>query len=253
LHHLVTIAVATMALAAPDAGEFKLQTSDPAKAAQGAPGAKPSKILSTKTEAAMKFIVVEKDKGPVKGVVILLTSPTGERYYTEETDADGYAETLVPVGKKYEITYLVLGRKDIAANVTVTSEPKQTIKLTLRFKRMPPPPPFVLSGVNFDTGKAILRPESKDKLDVVAEFMQHKRRAQVEISGHTDNVGKAKTNKDLSAKRANACKAYLVSKGIDSARISAVGYGGERPVAPNDTEENRQKNRRIEVVERQPG
>ena len=253
MHHLVTIAVATMALAAPDAGEFKLQTSDPAKAAQGAQGAKPSKILSTKTEAAMKFIVVEKDKGPVRGVVILLTSPTGERYYTEETDADGYAETLVPVGKKYEITYLVLGRKDIAANVTVTGEPKQTIKLTLRFKTMPPPPPFVLSGVNFDTGKAILRPESKDKLDVVAEFMLYKRRAQVEISGHTDNVGKAKANKDLSAKRANACKAYLVSKGIDSARITAVGHGGERPVVPNNTEENRQKNRRIEVVERQPG
>ena len=66
----------------------------------------------------------------------------------------------MPVGQKYDVTYLSLGRGDIAATVTVTNEPKQNIKLTLRYKRLPPPPPFVLTGVNFDTGKAIIRPES---------------------------------------------------------------------------------------------
>ena len=53
-------------------------------------------------------------------------------------------------------------------------------------------------------------------------------------------------------KRAQACRDYLVSKGIEGARITAVGYGGERPTVPNDTVENREKNRRIEVVEQQP-
>ena len=189
--HLVTIAVATLNLAAaPDAGVFKLKTSDPASRG---PGATASKLVPTKTEAAMKFFVVEKDKGPVKGVVICMTSPDGTRYYTEETDAEGFAEVLVPVGQKYEVTYLSLGRKDIAANVTVTGEPKQTIKLTLRFKKMPPPPPFVLTGITFDTGKTTIKPESTDKLDVLAEFMRYKKRARVEISGHTDNVGKPKS------------------------------------------------------------
>jgi outer membrane protein OmpA-like peptidoglycan-associated protein len=82
--------------------------------------------------------------------------------------------------------------------------------------------------------------------------MRLKKSARVEISGHTDNVGNPRTNKTLSAKRAEACRAYLISKGIEGARITAVGHGAERPVAPNDSEENRQKNRRIEVVELQP-
>jgi outer membrane protein OmpA-like peptidoglycan-associated protein len=136
--------------------------------------------------------------------------------------------------------------------VSVTSEPKQNIKLTLRYKRLPPPPPFVLTGVNFDTGKATIRSESMSQLDLVFEFMRRKKSSRVEISGHTDNVGNAKANKALSARRAEACRSYLISKGIDAGRITALGHGAERPVVPNDSDDNRQKNRRIEVVEQQP-
>jgi outer membrane protein OmpA-like peptidoglycan-associated protein len=249
MHHLVPIAVATIALAGPDAGEFTLHDSGVAKDAHGA---KASKIVPTKTDAAVKFFVIDQEKGPVKGVVICLASPADVKYYTDETDAEGYAEALVPVGQKYDVTYLSLGRKDIAATVSVTNEPKQSIKLTLRYKRRPPPPPFVLTGINFDTGKATIRPESTARLDIVVEFMKHKRSAQIEISGHTDNVGNSKANKQLSTKRAQACRSYLTSSGIEGSRITAVGYGDERPVAPNDTDDNRQKNRRIEVAELQP-
>jgi outer membrane protein OmpA-like peptidoglycan-associated protein len=252
MYHLVAIAAATMALATPDAGDFVLKDSEGGKTAhssKNAQGASPSKIVATKTDAAMKFFVIDKDKGPVKGVVICLASPGGAKYYTEETDADGYAEVLVPVGQKYEVTYLSLGRSDIAASVTVTNEPKQSIKLTLRYKALPPPPPFVLTGITFDTNKAIIKRDSAERLDVVAEFMKHRRSARVEIAGHTDNVGKPKANKTLSTKRAESCRAYLIAKGIDGSRITALGFGGERPVVPNDSAENREKNRRIEVVE----
>jgi outer membrane protein OmpA-like peptidoglycan-associated protein len=240
------IAVATMALAGRDAGEFQLRDSDAAKGARGAPK---SKIVSTKTEAAMKFFVIDKEKGPIKDVVICLTSPTSAKYCTEETDAEGYAEVLVPVGQKYDVTYLSLGGGDVATSVSVTNEPKQNIKLTLRYKGLPPRTPFVLKGVNFDTGTAVLRHESALRLDLVVDFMKRRKSAVVEISGHTDNVGNAKTNKALSTKRAQACRTYLIDKGIDGSRITAVGYGGERPTVPNDSDENRQKNRRIEVVE----
>ncbi len=110
----------------------------------------------------------------------------------------------------------------------------------------------MLTGITFDTGKAYVRSESAVRLDIVYEFMRLKKSARVEISGHTDNVGNAKSNKTLSAKRAQACRAYLISKGIDGSRITTVGYGGERPVTANDSDEGRQKNRRIEVVELQP-
>ena len=243
------IAVGTMALASRDAGEFELRDSS---AAKGAHGATKSKIVATKTEAAMKFIVTDKESGPIKGVVICLTSPASTQYCTDETDAEGYAEVLVPVGQKYDATYLSLGGGDVATSVTVTNEPKQNIKLTLRYKRPPPRTPFVLKGVNFDTGTAVLRHESALRLDLVVNFMARRKSAVVEISGHTDNVGKAKTNKELSLKRAKACRDYLISKGIEGSRITAVGYGGEKPTVPNDTDENRQKNRRIEVVELPP-
>lgn len=233
--------------------EFQLRESDSARSAQGAAA---SKIQATKTEAAMKFIVLDKDKGPIKGIVISLTAPNGTKFYTEETDAAGYAEVLVPVGQKYALVYLSLGRKDISANVIVTNEPNQNVKLTLRYKRpaLPPQsgagqPRFVLSGVNFDTGKAKIRPESFARLDAVAEFLMHTKHARIEISGHTDNVGNAKTNKALSQKRAQACRDYLVAKGIEADRVVAIGFGDERPMAANDTEEGRQQNRRIEATE----
>ena len=255
MRHLVTLTLALVGLAAsaasraaqPDSGvgnDFVLHDS----ASKDAHGAKGWKIEPTKTDAAMRFIVLVQDKGPVKGVVISLTAPSGNKYYTEETDAEGHAEVLVPVGQKYELTYLSLGRKDIAAAVSVTNEPNQNVKLTLRYKRTLPPP-FVLSGVTFDTGRVVIRSESYPRLDIVVDFMTHKRSAHVEISGHTDNVGNPKANKALSAKRAQACRAYLISKGIDRSRLKAVGYGDERPIAPNDTEEGRQRNRRIEARE----
>ena len=148
------IAVGTMALATRDAGEFQLRDSDTPKGAQGATQ---SKIKPTKTEAAMKFSVTDKENGPIKGVVICLASATSAKYCTDETDAAGYGEVLVPVGQKYDVTYLSLGGGDVATSVTVTNEPKQSIKLTLRYKRPPPRTPFVLKGVTFDTGTAVLR------------------------------------------------------------------------------------------------
>jgi OOP family OmpA-OmpF porin len=232
--------------AADEKPEFKLQDTH---TATGAHGATASKIRPTRTEAAMKLFVVDKDKGPVKGVVIFLTGPDKTKYYAEPTDSEGYAEVLVPVGKTYDITYLSLGRGEIAATVPVADEPSQSVKLTLRYKRERPPKPLILDGVNFDTAKATIRPESFSHLDAVVEFMVHKKNARVEISGHTDNVGNAQANKTLSEKRAQACRNYIVSKGIDKKRLDAIGFGDEHPIAPNDSDEGRQKNRRIEAKE----
>jgi outer membrane protein OmpA-like peptidoglycan-associated protein len=233
-----------------EANEFVINDSSGASSAQSA---KPSKIKPTATAAALKFFVIDKDKGPIKGIVISLTAPDGKKYYTEETDADGYAELLVPIGQKYDIVYLSLGRRDVAAKVTVTDQPRQNLRLTMRYQRIDPPPGeqerFVLDDIYFDSGKTVLRPQSFPRLESIVEYMTHKKTARIEISGHTDNVGKPKTNKALSLKRAQACRDYLIAKGIDAGRIVAVGYGDERPIAPNDTEDGRQKNRRIEATE----
>lgn len=232
--------------------EFVLQKSPSAKDAPPRPA---SNIKPTHTEAAMKFTVIDKEKGPVRGIVVVLTGADGKKYYTPETTTEGYAETLVPVGQAYELVYLSLGRRDVAAKVTVTNEPNQNVRLTLRYKRYVPPPDapaepnFILDGVNFDTAKATIKPESYPRLDAVVEYMTYKPASRIRIAGHTDNQGNPKANKTLSQKRAEACRDYLAKHGIDKGRIEAVGYGDEQPIASNDTDEGRSLNRRIEATE----
>jgi outer membrane protein OmpA-like peptidoglycan-associated protein len=83
-------------------------------------------------------------------------------------------------------------------------------------------------------------------LDILVEMLTLYKEAFVDIEGHTDNVGKSEANKKLSQGRADAVKAYLVSKGIDESRLTAIGYGDEKPVADNKTAAGKAKNRRVD-------
>lgn len=225
-----------------DAGEFGINEADKSSRP------KQAKLKATDTEAALRFFVIDKQKGPIDGIVVSLTSPTGKTYYTEETDKEGFAEVLVPIGQTYDLVYLSLGRRNVAAKVQVGNEPRLNLKLTMRYEREEPTKPFVLDDVQFATGKATIAPDSFPRLDAMVEYMTHKKTARIEISGHTDDAGKKAVNKKLSQQRADAVRDYLASKGIDADRIKAVGYGDEKPIAPNDTSEGRQKNRRIEAI-----
>ncbi|MFD2522634.1 OmpA family protein [Emticicia soli] len=106
---------------------------------------------------------------------------------------------------------------------------------------------IVLNNIFFDSGKAELRPESFAELDKLLLLLKGNPQVKVEISGHTDNVGKDTDNLALSQSRADAVVSYLVSKGAIATNVKAVGYGETRPIAANDTDENRQMNRRIEM------
>ncbi len=106
--------------------------------------------------------------------------------------------------------------------------------------------PIVLEGITFATGKADITPESEQILMQALKTLQTYPDISVEISGHTDNVGSNSSNQKLSQRRADAVKGWLVAKGISSDRITAVGYGEEKPRVANDTPENKRLNRRIE-------
>ncbi len=220
-------------------------------------GEKPSQIQASKTHAALKLVVVDKKTGPIEGITISVTgSKDKKKLYAAPTDSKGYTELLVPVGQDYELVYLSLGFTETAATLPIADKPNQNVRLTLRYTRILPKKGvsgggsgIVLGGITFDTGKSTIRPESFDQLDKVVEYLAHKPGAKVEISGHTDSVGNKAGNKSLSLERAKACVEYLVKKGIERSRLSAVGHGDERPVASNDTPEGREKNRRIEARE----
>jgi outer membrane protein OmpA-like peptidoglycan-associated protein len=108
--------------------------------------------------------------------------------------------------------------------------------------------PIVLEGIRFRSSSAQILPESERILNDVYETLRDNTQIVVEIHGFTDNTGTAVRNLKLSGERAAAVRQWLVTKGIPAERLTARGFGAENPIAPNDTAENRAKNRRIEFV-----
>jgi outer membrane protein OmpA-like peptidoglycan-associated protein len=108
--------------------------------------------------------------------------------------------------------------------------------------------PIVLDGIVFKTGSAEITPVSEEILMQAFNTLDRHPEIFVDIQGHTDNVGKHDSNMKLSKRRADAVKTWLVNKGIVSNRITTTGFGPDKPIAPNTTDEGKQKNRRIEFM-----
>lgn len=105
-----------------------------------------------------------------------------------------------------------------------------------------------INNIFFEFGKADLKPESFPDLNRLVALLQAKPKLEIELGGHTDNVGSDDANNKLSAARAMAVVKYLTTKGIIQGRLKASGYGKSRPVTTNDTEEGRAQNRRVEFT-----
>jgi OOP family OmpA-OmpF porin len=127
-------------------------------------------------------------------------------------------------------------------------------------KDVPPPPPHlpplpvkervaVILNILFDFDKAVVKDKYHEDVKKIADLMQEFPDKNITIEGHTDNFGTEKYNQKLSEERAKSVRQYLIDKfGINGSRLTAVGYGEEKPIANNDTVEGRQKNRRVEAV-----
>ncbi len=107
---------------------------------------------------------------------------------------------------------------------------------------------IVLQNVQFESNQSVILPISYDELNRVRIFLNENQTVQIEIQGHTDDVGTEADNSQLSEDRAMAIKTYLVEKGVAADRISAVGYGESKPIADNATEAGRAKNRRVSFI-----
>lgn len=107
---------------------------------------------------------------------------------------------------------------------------------------------FIALDIHFDTGQATIKPESQPIIDQIVVLMKGNSSLKIGVEGHTDNAGTPASNKILSDARAKAVADAMVKRGIDAKRLSAAGFGQERPVADNRSEEGRAKNRRVELV-----
>ncbi len=131
--------------------------------------------------------------------------------------------------------------------IVVTAErPKPVVKKEMKAKVVGKKIE-ITEKVMFDTNKATIKEESHGLLNDVAQVMEENPNIQkVRIEGHTDSDGSTKHNKKLSQNRADSVMAFLVDAGIEKDRMEAVGYGEDKPIADNNTDEGKEKNRRVE-------
>ena len=166
-------------------------------------------------------------------------------------NADGiYEFVIISSTPKNYIVYVemdnyIFENIELSVGGATASETKE--EKTILLRKIKTGEKSVLRHVFFDTGEAIIKPESFDELDKFVSMLQQNTRVRVEIGGHTDNVGTPELNLKLSQRRAAAVKSYLTSRGVEAKRVTAVGYGETQPIVSNDDEEGgRAINRRVE-------
>jgi outer membrane protein OmpA-like peptidoglycan-associated protein len=165
-----------------------------------------------------------------------------------QTDETGHYLVTLPVGKDYAFNVNRKGYLFYSDQFMLKGKvPDSTYEKNIRLSPIEANATVILKDVFFDVNKSDLKPESQVELDRVVQLLQDNPGVRIEISGHTDNVGKPTDNLALSNNRAKAVLNYLVSKNIAATRLIAKGYGETKPVADNSTEAGKALNRRTEV------
>jgi len=193
-------------------------------------------------------IIDDQSSSPLKATIELTNNVKNEIIASfESNSATGKYLVSLPSGVNYGIAVKADGYLFHSENFDIPAATGfNEILKDIRMKKIEVGNKIVLKNIFFDFDKASLRSESTAELDRLTQMLNDLPSLKIEISGHTDNIGSAAYNKTLSENRAKAVVDYLVKKGISANRLTFVGYGFDQPIAPNDTEEGRQQNRRTE-------
>ncbi len=159
----------------------------------------------------------------------------------------GIYKITLPYGFQYSFIAKATGYYSISNTIDLTGTGQyKEMDLNIEMKPIEVGETFTIKNIFFDFNKASLKPESFFELDRVVKLLSDNPNIEIELSGHTDNVGTDEYNNKLSYERAGSVSEYIFSKGISTNRIVSKGYGKTKPVATNETEEGRQLNRRVE-------
>ena len=200
---------------------------------------KPTDKLALLTGTVTNF----KNK-PLSREIVLFYDEKTKNTVKVHTDDGGKFEVLIPVNATYSLKYKNFTTDVDYTKMTVPADKEASYEVQIKID---PPKNIVLDNVYFETGKSTLKPNSYKALNDLVEVLQLKNKLIIEIQGHTDNVGKEDDNQKLSYERASQVKKYLLSKGISENRIVAKGYGSSIPIADNETETGKSKNRRTSL------
>ncbi|WP_173346113.1 OmpA family protein [Pseudoduganella dura] len=216
----------------------------------------------SKLEATRNYEIALKELGAVRVDTMhpsnknfpAKNSPARHAFVTNKLGLNGngitYATYLVRTADKR--VWIGLGITDAQVNITTLEEKKmdRSIRLTKadEMKTALDKQGFIALYINFDTDKAALREDGKPTVAEIARLLKDNRGLKISVEGHTDNSGDARRNKILSEQRAAAIVAALKASGIEAARLKSAGFGADRPIADNRTDEGRASNRRVELV-----
>jgi len=189
-----------------------------------------------------------KTKKPVRADIIFEDLTTNEEAGEAISDpATGSYRITLADGKHYGIRAEAKGFLSVNENMELAPITEYTeVRKDLYLMPIEEGESILLNNVFFEQGKPILKPQSFPELDRLAQILEENPSIKIELQGHTDNVGNKVALQELSENRVMAVRTYLVNKGVKKDRITGKGFGPNKPIAPNDTEENRQRNRRVE-------
>lgn len=189
-----------------------------------------------------------KDNSPVEAKIIYeILGENVEAGVASSNPTTGEYQIALPAGKLYGYLAEADDFLSLTNNIDLTNEKyHRTINRDLYIVPVMKGANITINNLFFEFGKYELLPESYPELDRLAAFMLKEVQYKVLISGHTDDIGSDDFNMQLSRQRANAVAEYLISKGVPKKRLQAKGFGKTMPIRPNDTEEDRSQNRRVE-------
>jgi outer membrane protein OmpA-like peptidoglycan-associated protein/tetratricopeptide (TPR) repeat protein len=194
-------------------------------------------------------------KAPLEAHVDFIDLGSGQTAVASSTDKQGQFLVVLPAGKNYALhvtrpQYFFFSEHFELKGVNSLEEPF-LLEIDLQpipvgMENLEKEKPIVLKNIFFESGSAVLLPESLAELDILYKLLADNTGLRIQINGHTDSVGTDADNLVLSGQRAKAVYTFLLEKGIEENRLRYKGFGETRPVDTNDTPEGRQRNRRTE-------
>ncbi len=194
-------------------------------------------------------VLNSKTKQPIEADIFYESIPTGsEKGLANSNPGSGEFKIVLPAGKKYGFRAQSNGYVSVDQNEDFTAVKQFTeIKRDLYLTPLEVGEVVQLNNLFFAQSKAEMLPESQPELERLYQLLVDNKNLEIELSGHTDNQGNSNANMQLSRDRAEAVMQFLIDKGIDKKRLTAVGYGPTRPIASNANPETRKLNRRVEI------